>query len=141
MERMQQPQDASDADAKSDAVTSGLPGGGRQVEQEPARGRRVGNDPRPRSDEDLRSELDAMLAGAEEFDPNDVELLVRDGIVVMLGKVPDYESKRTLEELCIAVRGVRELHDQLQVVGETPSQTSDGLRMEAPRAGPRDGES
>jgi osmotically-inducible protein OsmY len=108
---------------------------GRQVEQEPARGRRMGTRPEARADHEIRAELDALLAGSDDFEPNEVELLVESGIVIMLGKVPSYTVKRSLEDLCASVRGVRELHDQLIVEGESLSQTSDGLRTEAPNAG------
>jgi osmotically-inducible protein OsmY len=134
---MEQPQQheptSSDFDSQADAATSRSPGGGRQVEQEPARGHRRGDSPSPRADADIRSDLDARLANADDYDPNLVELLVSDGIVVMLGEVADYETKRHLEDLSAAVPGVREIHDQLQVRGETASQTSEGLRVEAPR--------
>lgn len=105
---------------------------GRQVEQEPARGRRTGARPETRADLEVRAELDARLAGSEDFDPNEVELLVDSGVVLMLGKVADAAVKRRLEELCASVRGVREIHDQLIVEGESPSSTSEGLRTEAP---------
>lgn len=133
------PQD--NADERSDLTTSAAPGGPGQTEQEPARARRSGSRTSARSDSDIRSELDALLARADDFDPNQVELLVESGIVVMLGRVPDHAAKRRLESICGQVRGVREIHDQLQVEGETLSATSDGLRMEPPRAGFRGPES
>lgn len=68
-----------------------------------------------RADDELRAELDAALAKADEFDPNRVDVLVADGVVVMLGTVASREIKRRLGELCGHVRGVRELHDQLQI--------------------------
>lgn len=129
----------SSSAASGDLTRKGTARG--QSEQVPGRGHRIGSDPSPRSDADIRAALDAELAHADDFDPNAVDLLVSEGIVVMLGSVPDYAAKRRLEDVCAHVRGVREIHDQLQVVEAAPSQSPGGLRTEAPRAGSRGRES
>jgi len=137
---MTQPHSGRESDAsdeRSDATTSSRPGGGRQVEQEPARGRSMGQSARVRPDDLIRAELDALLARSDDFDPAQVQLLVSDGIVVMMGTVSDYEIKRRLDQQCTQVEGVREIHDQLMVLQERGSRTSGGLRGEAPHAGTR----
>lgn len=125
----------TDQNARSDAATSGTPGGVGQKEQEPGRARRAVQGAQTRPDAQIRTDLDALLRASDDFDPAQVELLVTDGIVVMMGVVPDYPTKRRLDAACAAVPGVRELHDQLQVHGETLSVSSEGLRGDAPRAG------
>ena len=137
---MGQPQPGHDRgrdDERSDAAVSSRPGGGRQVEQEPARGRAIGENPASRTDDQIRADLEALVLDADDFDPAQVQLLVSSGIVVMMGTVPDYAIKRRLDRQCSQIAGVQEIHDQLQVRGETLSDSSDGLRMEAPRADTR----
>ena len=121
--------------SRSDATTSLPPGGGGQKEQEPSRGRRTVQGAQTRPDAQIRTDLDALLQASDDLDPADVELLVTDGIVLMMGVVSDHATKRRLDAACAAVPSVREIHDQLQVRGETPSVTSGGLRGDAPRAG------
>ena len=124
-----------DEGSRADAISSQPPGGGGQKEQEPARARRTVQTSQARPDPEIRKELAALLAGRDDLDPAAVELLVAEGVVMMLGEVPDYPTKRKLEEACAALPGVREIHDQLQVSGDGLTRSSDGLRTEAPRAG------
>ena len=123
-----------DDDSRADALSSQRPGGGGQKEQEPARARRVVQGSQVRADAEIREELTALLAARDDLDPAGVELLVTEGVVVMLGEVPDYATKRRLEEACGALPGVREIHDQLQVHRDLSATASEGLHTEAPRA-------
>ncbi len=107
--------------------TGDRPSGERRVAH--ARPRRMGEHPAARADSDIRADLDARLAAVEEFDPEEVELVVREGIVLMLGSVADRGVKRRLEDLAASVRGVREIHNQLQIGSETLTANADGLQM------------
>jgi osmotically-inducible protein OsmY len=100
---------------RSNATTTDLPGGPGQKEQEPARVRRASTGSETRSDTEIRVALDALLGSSDAFGAAGVELLVTDGVVVILGRVPDYRTKRELEAAVAAVPGVHEIHDQLQV--------------------------
>lgn len=95
----------------------------------PRSGHRLGDHPVARADSDIRADLDARLAAVEEFDPEQVELVVREGVVLMLGTVADQATKRRLEDLAASVRGVREIHDQLQISSESSPAHADGLRV------------
>lgn len=101
----------------------------------------MGEHPAARADSDIRADLDARLAAVDEFDPEEAELVVREGIVLMLGSVADHGLKRRLEDLAAGVRGVREIHDQLQISSETHAAKADGLRMAEPSADERTPES
>lgn len=72
-------------------------------------------DDEPRSDDEIRTALDALLRTTDAVDATCIELLVTNGVVAMLGGVSDYRSKRQLEQAIASVAGVREIHDQLQV--------------------------
>jgi hypothetical protein len=69
-------------------------------------------------------------------DVSQAEVLVSDGLVVLLGTVPDYATKRRVEALCRGVEGVHEIHDQLLVSHVNADAEADpaGLRTEDPHA-------
>ena len=127
--------DANDNDSeaegsRSDLATSRAPGGSNQVEQSPARGRRAGLTYTPAPDRSIVENIHAWLATRDDLDPERVQALVDSGVVVLLGHVPNYDSKRRLEEFVLTVPGVHEVHDQLLVSGDTPFAGSAGLRTE-----------
>lgn len=142
MGQVERPKDAAaNAGALPEEETGDRPSGERRVAREPTQGRRMGTYPAARADSDIRADLDARLAAVDEFDPEEAELVVRDGIVLMLGSVADHGVKRRLEDLAASVRGVREIHDQLQIGGDARAVNADGLNMAEPRAGARTPES
>ena len=122
----------------SDIGSSVAPGGPGQITQEPGRGRRIGHDPSPRPDAQIRAEIAQRLAASDEIDDDDIKLIVSQGTITLLGTVPDYASKRRVEAVCNQTVGVREIHDQLRV--ETFGISPAGLRTTAPRAGFRGSE-
>ncbi len=126
--------EASRDDARSDLATSHAPGGPGQIEQEPARGVRVGRHGSARPDPEIRDDIATWLSGQDAFDPDQIQVLVQEGIVMLLGVVPDAESKRSIEEFVLGVSGVHEVHDQVQVAREVPFAEPGGLRTEAPHA-------
>lgn len=101
---------------RSDAATSGTPGGPGQIEQEPGRGQRAGADPTvERSDAEIRDEIGRWLASQNEIDASNLDVLAAARMVTLVGNVPDYETKRRIEDYVRNVHGVREVHDQLLV--------------------------
>lgn len=114
-----QSQAGRDDDSRSDATTSRTPGGSAQVEQEPGRGNRSGRDPSLRSDPEIRDEVSTWLAAQEDIDDSQLDVLVEERIVVVLGTVGDYATKRRIEDFVRNVRGVREVHDQLLVARDS----------------------
>ena len=128
------PADPRNDGSRSDLATSRLPGGPGSIEQEPARANHAGRAPISRSDPEIRDEIADWLPQQDQFDSTEIQVLVREGIVMLLGTVPDRESKRSIENFVLGVRGVRELHDQLLVASERPTIEPGGLRSEAPHA-------
>ncbi len=87
-----------------------------------------------RSDPEIREEIAAWLPHQDRFEPTAIQVLVQEGVVMLLGMVRNHESKRYIEEFVLGVRGVREVHDQVQVADELPFAHPGGLRAEAPHA-------
>jgi osmotically-inducible protein OsmY len=87
-----------------------------------------------RSDAAIRKEVSALLSGRDDLDTSHADVMVSDGIVVLLGSVPNYETKRQIEALCERIPGVHEIHDQLLVGPVNPDADPGGLRTEDPRA-------
>lgn len=87
-----------------------------------------------RSDDAVRRDVSALLSERDDLDTSHADVMVSDGIVVLLGSVPDYETKRQIEAVCEKVAGVQEIHDQLLVGTVNPDAEPGGLRTEDPRA-------
>jgi osmotically-inducible protein OsmY len=83
----------------------------------------------------LRKEVCERLAQDDELDLSHADVLVADGIVLLLGSVPEFAMKRRMEHVCETVNGVREIHDQLLVGQVNADAEPGGLHTEAPRAG------
>jgi hypothetical protein len=120
---------------ESDELKAEYSGGYGQIEQEPARGRKIGTKRERRPDAEVRKDVYARLQNSDELDLSQAEVLVSDGIVVLLGSVPDHATKRQIEDACETVPGVFEIHDQLLVSTVNADADPGGFRMEAPRAG------
>jgi osmotically-inducible protein OsmY len=89
------------------------------------------NEPSPANDPAIRSAIDAWLGQQDDLDPQQVQVLVDTGVVMLLGEVPDYRAKQEMKAFVLGVRGVREVHDQL-LVSDTSARDSAGLRTDAP---------
>jgi osmotically-inducible protein OsmY len=88
-----------------------------------------------RPDNMVRQELYDLIEHADDVDMSQAEALVSDGLVVLLGSVPDYETKRRIEGICRKVKGVHEVHDQLLVLNVNADAEPAGFHTEPPRAG------
>lgn len=68
-----------------------------------------------RSDSSIREELCERLTRDPVIDPSDVEVVVGEGDVLLVGTVDDRETRRRIEDLAYAVAGVREVENLLRV--------------------------
>lgn len=68
-----------------------------------------------RSDTSIREELCERLTHDPAIDPSDVEVVVGEGEVLLVGTVDDRETKRRLEDVAYAVPGVREVNNLVRI--------------------------
>ena len=77
------------------------------------RGRGPKNYRRP--DERIREDVCDWLQMDHDVDASDMEVTVKDGTVELAGTVSDRYAKRRAEDIAAAVRGVRDVDNQLRV--------------------------
>jgi osmotically-inducible protein OsmY len=81
-----------------------------------------------RSDERIREDVCEMLTQDPEVDATEMEIVVADGEVTLMGFVEDRETKRRAEDIAECAPGVKEVHDQLRV-SRQESQTQQGRQQ------------
>ena len=87
-----------------------------------------------RSDERIREEISDRLMEHDELDASDIEVRVKDGEATLTGTVDSRRSKRLAEDLAERASGVRDVMNQIKVVGaswESGSMTSDSGSQKA----------
>jgi len=93
--------------------------------------RRLGDD-----DEITRQAVDALRLHPALAE-NDIQVSLQDGVATLTGQLPDKETKRTAIDEVRKIRGVREIVDQIEVVGATtsaPETTPDDAPEQVPDA-------
>lgn len=70
-----------------------------------------------RPDASIADDIHHVLTYDDELDPRDVEVRVAAGDVTLTGRVDDRASKRRLEDLVVAVSGVRDVFNHVRVRG------------------------
>ncbi|HEY6879522.1 MAG TPA: BON domain-containing protein [Polyangiales bacterium] len=73
-----------------------------------------------RSDERIAEDVNDRLAQQDEFDPSEIEVLVQNGEVTLVGSVRSRHEKFRAEEIADDVIGVGDVHNQLRV-GAAPA--------------------
>ena len=79
--------------------------------------RKLGKAPKgyTRSDERIREDLSEVIWRRFDIDASDVEIVVKDAEVTLLGNVNDRRTKRLLEDLAEDVLGVLDVHNQIKI--------------------------
>lgn len=77
------------------------------------RGRGPKNYQRP--DDRIREEVCERLMLDHDVDASDIEVTVRDGVIVLDGSVHERHAKRIAEDICDSVRGVKDVQNNLRV--------------------------
>jgi hypothetical protein len=90
---------------------------GRSVIKPDARERRRGRTTRNwrRADERIREDVSDRLTDDPRIDASEIEVEVRDAVVTLRGTVDDRDTKYLAEDLCEAVFGVQDVHNELRV--------------------------
>ncbi len=68
-----------------------------------------------RSDERIREDVCERLADHPHIDASDIEVVVKDGEVTLVGLVDHRRTKRLAEDVTEEVRGIRDIHNQIKV--------------------------
>lgn len=68
-----------------------------------------------RSDERIREEVCERLTMDHDVDASDIEVTVREGVVLLDGTVNERHAKRITEDICESVRGVKDVQNNLRV--------------------------
>lgn len=85
-----------------------------------------------RSDATLREVVCEMLADHGDIDPSDVEVEVSDGDVILRGTVRSRWAKWYVEDLALAVRGVRDVVNELRIARGPSGEERGGPTSESP---------
>lgn len=68
-----------------------------------------------RSDDQIRDDIRERLLIDERVDASDIDVKVRDGVVILLGSVGDHMSKKRAADVADLVIGVRDVENQLRL--------------------------
>jgi osmotically-inducible protein OsmY len=68
-----------------------------------------------RLDERIREDVCERLADHPHIDASDIEVVVKDGEVTLVGLVDHRRTKRLAEDVTEEVRGVKDIHNQIKV--------------------------
>jgi osmotically-inducible protein OsmY len=90
-------------------------------------GRHYGKGPRgyKRSDDRLREEISDRLMQHPQIDASEIEVVVKDGDVLLKGTVEDRYVKRMIEDIAEGVLGVKDVTNQVRVRGRESSESED----------------
>jgi osmotically-inducible protein OsmY len=69
----------------------------------------------PRGDNLIHDDLCSRLHHRADIDPHDIEVEVRDGLVILEGSVPDPQMKYRIEDVAEVCPGVRDVDNRLRV--------------------------
>ena len=68
-----------------------------------------------RSDERIADDVIERLTRDDEIDASEILVGVESGVVTLTGEVPQRRMKHLAEDLVVAIQGVREVHNRIQV--------------------------
>jgi hypothetical protein len=109
-----------------DRQVRGYPGAGRGEQRSDMPGGHRGKGPKgyTRSDDRIREQVSEVLADDDHVDATQIEVVVRNGEVILTGTVPDRRMKRMAEDCVERVSGVKDVQNQIRV--HDTSNPSDG---------------
>jgi hypothetical protein len=95
----------------------------RRRSEETRRGIHAGRGPRgyQRSDERIREDINDRLTDDAYVDATDIEVIVNNCMVTLLGRVDSREDKRRAEDIADSVSGVTDVSNQLRVGQSVPT--------------------
>lgn len=97
-------------------------GGRPQQQRGPHRGK--GPTSYTRSDEKIREQICEALTDDEHIDASHIEVVVKDGEVVLSGTVEDRRAKRLAEDIADRCAGVKDIQNQLKLQGDSQTRST-----------------
>ena len=83
---------------------------------------------RIRSDEEIRAEVMEELKWDQRIQPDNIQVIVQDGVVTLKGWVDSYAQKMAAQDAARRVRGVKDVSNDLEVrLPETATRNDDDL--------------
>src|SRR5256714_4020909 len=79
----------------------------------------------PRTDEDIQLDVLAELKWDTRVGPNDIGVIVKDGVVTLTGWVDSYTKKWAAREAALRVDGVKAVADEIEVRLPSAAQRTD----------------
>jgi BON domain len=86
----------------------------------------------PRDDQSIVEEVQVSLYQDATLKTRDISVIAQHGVVVLIGQVSSESEKAAAERLAAAVRGVKQVINQLAVVGAAPVRVPPGPQAPAP---------
>jgi hypothetical protein len=139
---------ASAGTGASGSAGSGSGGGGGGGSEQGGNGGRgggqfAGRGPRGyrRGDDRIGEEICELLTIDSDIDASDIDIIVTDGVVALVGVVDDRPAKRRAEDAALGVSGVRDVQNQLRIDNGSDAQRSGngGRSADASRGGAQAG--
>ena len=78
-----------------------------------------------RPDERIREDVSDQFTDDEWLDATDLTVIVRQGVIILGGTVPDRQQIRRAECIACSVSGVRRVANHIRVAGTRPAPTTD----------------
>ena len=102
---------------RGDADLEGHPDRGWNIGRDSDRQSYRGRGPKnyQRSDERIREEVCERLTMDHDVDASDIDVTVREAVVMFEGTVSERRAKRVAEDICELVRGVKDVQNNLRV--------------------------
>jgi BON domain-containing protein len=79
-----------------------------------------------RSDDRIRDDINDLLTLSPDLDATEIEVIVEDGEVILLGTVDSRQAKRLAEDLAESASGVQDVQNQIRVQRDTSRQEGSG---------------
>jgi osmotically-inducible protein OsmY len=78
-----------------------------------------------RSDESIEEDVARVLTEDPYIDASDIDVNVTDGVVTLSGLVKNRHLKRRAEDCIFAIRGIRDIQNNLQALSKSPVASAD----------------
>ena len=94
------------------------------------------NRARPQDDKTITREIQAKLYHDAILKTRDISIIAQSGVVVLSGQVSSEDERASAERLAAAVGGVKQVINQLAVVGRSPAATPPAPKTAHPERSP-----
>ena len=94
------------------------------------------NRARPRDDKSITTEIQAKLYHDATLKTRDISIIAQNGVVALSGQVSSEKERVSAERVAATVEGVKQVINQLAVVGPFPAPTPSAQKATGPQRSP-----